>query len=269
MIGTEAQVLPTGQVVRMGCKLPAVSRFSAVPAWAERNPVLPESEWQEHDDFAPIAPPIKHQDFSNCTNASLAGLVELLTRAQGGEPVSLSQVMLYWLCNDGADQGAMCRDVVSRLLDTGLCTDALCPQTRPVGRPTAEMLADAGTRKALEVYQCLTFEDVASALTRRFLVYHGFVLGNSFFGTHGDGIVPAFDGSLANGHAMYSRGLRHISGVWRTATPNSWGTTFGAGGVGYIDRSYFWAQRGNFTNLDCYAVRALDMGGDGIPQPKA
>lgn len=265
MIGNEVEILPSGDFARMGCKLPDTQRFSAVPAWADANEVIPETQWEDHDDYAPLAQPIKTQPFSNCTNASIAGLQELLTVAAGMPAVKISQVMLYWLCNGGSDSGAFCRDIAGKLLEVGNCTDSLCPASRATGNPSSEMLADAASRKGLEIYQCMNFDDVGSALTRRFGVYHGFVLGQKFFGAGSDGIVPSFDGRMANGHAMYSRGLRKINGVWRTVTPNSWGTTFGAQGVGYIDKSYFWQQSGNMVNLDCFAIRALKVKADDVP----
>jgi hypothetical protein len=83
------------------------------------------------------------------------------------------------------------------------------------------------------------------------------VLGAGGVSNPRDGRMPQFDGSLANGHAMCSRGLTKRFGDWRTVTPNTWGTGWGDKGVGYWPASYFWLQRGNFVNLDCFAVRAV------------
>lgn len=271
MIGTETAVLPTsGQPVRMGCKLPPELRYSAVPTWAETNPVIPEEQWEEHDEYAAFGIPIKHQHANNCTNASLAGLSETLWTASGNPFVELSMAYLYALCNGGVDEGAFCRDLAAKLLSVGIPTAKLVPESQVTARAfSSDVASDAGTRKALEIYQCLNWQDVGSALSRRFLVYHGFCLGGRFFSTGSDGLVPAYDGAYTNGHAQYSRGLRKVNGVWRTVTPNSWDVTFGDKGVGYIDASYFWAQKGNFVNLDCYAVRAFQMPTTGIPAPAA
>lgn len=266
MIGDEVVTLPSGEPARMGYLLPDTLRNAAVPAWDEANERLPEEKWEEHDDYAPIAPDIKTQHYSNCTNASLAGLGELLWRAAGNEKVTLSMSFLYSLCNGGRDNGAFNRDLAAKFLDTGLPLDSLAPESKILAHSWSdEVIADAKTRQALEVYQCLNWEDVGSAITRRFLIYHGFVLGNAFFNARSDGNVPSFDGSMRNGHAMYSRGLRKQNGVWRTTTPNSWGVSFAASGVGYIDKSYFWDQRGQMVNLDCYAIRALKGSPNGIP----
>ena len=119
------------------------------------------------------------------------------------------------------------------------------------------MLDDASQHMALEIYQCLNFEHVASALTNRFVVYHGFMMGYAYQRTGSDGKVPSWDGQYASGHAMFSRGLTRKFDDWRTITPNTWGENWGDRGVGYWDRSYFWAQNGRWVNLDCYAIRAV------------
>lgn len=252
-------------VIRMGCVQPEELRYGAVPAWDDANPVLPESEWEEHDDYAQFPVEVGYQQNNNCTNASLAKLVELLEKAAGVPNVEpLSPTFAYALCNGGRDQGAMCRDVASVYRTKGLPRASLVPEGeiyQPRGGFSPEVLADAAKHLGLEIYQCLNWQHVGSALTRRFLVYHGFVLGTSYNHTGKDGRVPEWDGSLANGHAMHSRGLTRRFGDWRTVTPNTWSRGWGDNGVGYWPKSYFWDQRpyrgSVFVNLDCFAVRAV------------
>lgn len=252
--------LSDGTPVRMGLVQPEVLRFGAVPAWADRNPVLPESQWEEHDDYAPHCRPSLAQSFNNCTNASLAWLLAAAFRVAGLDCPPLSRSYLYAFHNGGRDEGAMCRDLAASCMSRGLPPESEWPESKIYlsrGGVPAAVDALAKQHLALEIYQCLNWADVGSALTNRFLVYHGFVLGQAFFNTGKDGIVPPWDGRLANGHAMGSRGLRKVNGQWRTITPNTWGPSFGDNGVGYIDASYFWPQRGNFVNLDAYAIRAV------------
>ncbi len=254
--------LPNGMEVKLGCKQPDVLRFAALPAWDEKNVVIAESDTEDHNDLAEYVQQINHQKNSNCTNASLAKAMEVMFRAQGMACPKLSQTMQYVLHNGGRDEGAFCRDLAADVKapdGRGLCAESLWGDEKPIyrGQLPKEVLDDAKTRLALEIYQCQSWADVRSALAYRFVVYHGFVLGGSFFGTHGDGKVPAFDGSLSNGHAMVSIGLTRKFGDLRTITPNSWDTTFGDQGYGYIPASYFWGQNGNFVNLDAYAIRAV------------
>ncbi len=252
-------LLPDGSPARMGCIQPETQRFAAVPAWSEANPVLPESEWQEHDDYAHWEGAVKYQQHNNCTCASLAGGGEILLRAAGIACPDLSMSFLYALHNGGRDAGAMCRDLVDDFRKRGMAPASLVPESQiypPRGGFSPEVYAEAQKYRALEVYQCLNFADVASALTRRFVVYHGFVLGRAFMKTGKDGKVPAFDGQLVNGHAMRSRGLTKKFGDWRTITPNTWSASFGDKGIGYIPASYYWLNRGNYTNLDCFAMRS-------------
>lgn len=270
----EIALLSDGSAPRMGLVHPTELRFAAVPTWAEANPTLPESEWEEHDDFAPFCEPPKAQNFNNCTNASMAWLLQAAFKSEGMDCPDLSMSYQYALSNGGRDQGASCRDIAAGVLRGGLPPASVWPESQiyiPRGGVSQAVKDAAAKYQALEIYQCMTWEDVCSALTRRFKVYHGFVLGNAFINRTGsDGIVPEWDraskwGQYINGHAQGSRGLRKINGVWRTITPNTWGSSWGDKGIGYIPQSYFLAQSGNFVNLDAYAIRAIKPSGEQPP----
>lgn len=248
-----------------GALRPDTPRFSAVPAWAERNPVLPQSEWREHDDHAALCPVIEAQKNNNCTNASLAHMAGTLFKLHGLNPPRFSWSALYARNNGGRDAGAFCRDLAADMLNVGMVPSELWPDGQIFGQWSALQTEAASRWKALEVYQCMNFADVASALSRGFLVYHGFVLGNGGVSNPANGRMPEFDGSYANGHAMWSRGLTKRFGDWRTITPNTWGTQWGDDGVGYWPASYFWLQSGQFVNLDCYAIRAAAVQASELP----
>lgn len=244
---------------RFGHNAPPVLRFAAVPSWDEANPTLPESQWEEHDDFAQVWPQIESQQNNNCTDASLAGLAHALFKFAGVENVPrFSWSFGYSHHNGGQDQGAYCRELAKDFRDgPGRVPVEMWPDSRIVANSwPPEVLAEADRWRALEVYQCLDWQQIGSALTRRFMVYHGFVLGNAFQSTGASGRVPEWDGRMANGHAMASRGLTKVFGDWRTITPNTWGLGFGDKGVGFWPKSYFWAQNRGFVNLEAFAVRA-------------
>jgi hypothetical protein len=253
--------LEDGTVVRLGCVQPAELRFAAAPAWDEANPVLSEAECLDTERNKPFLSPVKYQKNNNCTNAALAGLGEAIERASGVEDVPrLSMTMQYALHNDGRDAGAMCRDLADDYRKRGLCREALWGDDKiflPRGGLPQAVLDDAKNHVALEIYQCLDWSHVRSALARDFFVYHGFVLGNAFFQTRKDGKVPAFDGSFRNGHAMFSWGLTRRFGDLRACARNSWDVSFGDNGDCYVPAGYFWGQSGNYVNLDAYAVRAV------------
>jgi hypothetical protein len=253
--------LPDGTPVLMGCLQPEELRFGAVPSFDEANEVLPESQWEEHDDYAAFTPPVRAQKNNNCTAAALSPLAECLFRSVGVENVpTLSWSFLYARNNGNRDQGAYCRDLALDFKGVGIAPATLVPDSQiytPRGGYPQDVMTAAGEWCALEVFQCLNSSHVASALSRRFLVYHGFVLGNRFFNTGRDGKVPAYDGRYSNGHAMWSRGLTRKFGDWRAVTVNSWGTSFGENGVCYCPSDYFWAQSGRSVNLDAYAFRAV------------
>lgn len=245
---------------KLGCRLPQTPRFAEVPTWADANDIIPESEWDLHDDFAAYDVPVRKQNYNNCTNAALAGAAECLLSAQRGERVTLSMSMLYALCNGGVDEGAFCRDLALKFMRLGLCLESLWPESRvtTLEEPSREVLDSAAKYRGFEMYQVRSWEEYGSALTRRFVLYHGFMLGSAFMrGVGANGVVPPYDGVLANGHAMYSRGLTEIAGVKRGVCVNSWGRSWGKGGLCFLDQSYFWHQRGNWVNLDCIAIRSV------------
>lgn len=252
---------------KFGLRRPAALRFGDVPAFDEANPVLPESEWEEHDDLAPFWPEIEAQRSNNCTNASLASALTAAFRMAGVDAPRFSWAFNYARHNDGVDEGAMCRDLARDLLvdrgGVGMCPAHLWPDDRIIARSfPAEALAGAKKWGALEVYQCLSWAQVGSALTQRFVVYYGVCMGLGYAAGHRNGgIVAEYDGQLANGHAMAGRGLRKVNGRFRVINPNTWGTQVGDRGVYYFPESYFWHSRPyrgtTFVNLDAYAIRAV------------
>ncbi len=248
-----------------GALQPDQPRFASVPTWAERNPVLPQSEWREHDDHADLCPPIEAQVNNNCTNAALSHMGGALFRLHGLTPPRFSWAALYARNNGGRDQGAFCRDLAADFLRVGLLPSEMWPDSQIFGQWNSLHTEVAANWKALEIYQCMNFADVASALSRGFLVYHGFVLGNGGVSNPRDGRMPEYDRQFSNGHAMWSRGLTRRFGDWRTITPNTWGTSWGDKGVGYWPASYFWLQSGNMVNLDAFAVRAAAVQADKLP----
>ncbi len=257
-------LLPDGSPARMGCIQPETQRFAAVPAWSEKNPVLSEAECEDHDDLAMFTPPIINQPYSNCTNASLAKLIEsALYAGTGIKPPTLSQTWLWAHYNGGnSNNGAMCRDLADKVRTLGCPTDALFPASKysiPRSGSSPEIIADAKTRCALEVYQCENWADVRSALARRFWVYYGFVLGNinSWTQAPANGKIAPFNGARAYGHAQWARGLTRRFGDLRVINVGSWGTKVADHGISYVDSSYFWSTSGNYVNLDAYCVRSI------------
>lgn len=237
---------------------PPEPRFAAVPQWDEKNPVLPESEWREHDDHAAYWPKIEAQANNNCTNAALAHCATAAFRINGIDAPRFSWAANYARHNGGKDQGSYCRLLAWDFKDgPGMCPASLFPDDNIFGQWTPEQTKAANEWQALEIYQCMTFADVASALSLGFLVYHGFVLGQGGLTSPKDGRMPEYDGVFGNGHAMASRGLTRRFGDWRTITPNTWGAAWADKGVGYWPASYFWVQRGQYINAEMFAIRAV------------
>ena len=267
----EPVILEDGTKVFLGCLQPEELRFAAAPAWDEKNPTLPESECRDTNHLEQFLHPVRQQLNNNCTNASLACLLEALKTSTGEENVEpLSMTMQYALHNGGRDRGAYCRDLADSARKIGLCRDKLWGDDKIYlprsGQLPQEVLEDAKNTVVLEIYQCMNWDEVRTALALDYFVYHGFVLGNAFFKTKSDGVVPNFDGSFANGHAMFSYGLTRKFGSPRAMTRNTWGASFGDKGNCYIPKSYFWDRSGQYVNLDAFAIRALRVHSSEVPE---
>lgn len=264
--------LEDGTVVKLGYTNPEELRFAAAPAFDESNTVLPETSWEEHDDYAPHCSKVEAQQNNNCTNAALASCGECLFRASGVDVPRLSWSFLYAHDNGGRDAGAYCRNLARLFRDgPGLAPVSVWPDSKiflPRGELPQVVVDAAAQYQALEVFQIFDWKGVMSALTQRFVVYYGISLGRAFFNTKKDGKVPSWDGSTRNGHAMWLRGTTKKFGDWRAINVNSWGRSYGDNGISYIDESYFWAERGRFVNLDAYGIRAVKRK-DQLPQAAA
>ena len=149
------------------------------------------------------------------------------------------------------DAGSYLSDAIAELLKNGVCRADLVPelQWRQRNWPS-NWKEDARKFKALEAWDCPTFDHIASALQYGFPCDIG-VNFSGTFDTNSDGWVPYRP--ARGGHAMCAVGLiYHDKYGWGVKVANSWGKNWGVNGFGILPEEFFtksvfsdgWAVRG-------------------------
>jgi hypothetical protein len=213
-------------------------------------PLVPEDQWQdtEFDEFLWYT--YDQNGYGSC-NANAACGALLGTRRYAGErDVVLSPGDLYRRINGGRDQGSIIGDAIAELVANGVCDVNTFPEQQWKASPPAGWQQNAAQFKAVEFFDCPTFEHIATAMTNRLFVDHGIDVGNNYVPDE-NGVIPPYRGG-GGGHAQVGCGLKKINGIWHIKTKNSWGR-WGLKGTGicYIPRSYF---TGGYN--DAWAMRA-------------
>jgi hypothetical protein len=232
-------------------------------------PLIPRAQWKPVD-LSTFLPPVHDQDGrGQCASSSACTIVEAC-RAQAGLPyVYLSAGDLYSRVNGGRDDGSLLEDNMAELQQNGVCPVALVPYVWD-GRTHSDS-ATATARKpnrVLEIYQCDSFDAIASALQQGFFIQEGLAWFDNF-DPDSDGWLPARGRGNSGGHALAGYGLTQRNGAWGIKTRNSWGAswgnsrdgTLGAGNC-VIPEALFDGQISGF-----WAVRAVYQTPTDFPAP--
>jgi len=230
---------------------------------------IPRSQWVEVN-LGLCCPPVHDQDgVGQCASDAAVGTVEF-ARAFAGMPyVKLSAGDLYGRVNGGSDNGSLLEDNLAEILNHGVATAATVPAIwSPRFRPDKNKVdAERALYGVVEVYQCMDFDDMASAILQGFVVEHGMMWR--------DGFKVGSDGWLYNasggrgGHAQMAYGLafNKKTGKWGLITQNSWGLSWGGSADGTIkagsevvSEDLFDGQIGGF-----FAVRAAKQTPNNFP----
>jgi hypothetical protein len=162
-------------------------------------------------------------------------------------PADFSPAYCYWQArtiegNAGTDSGATIGDELLGMEDTGICEERLMPYlTTPLTEgPSQDAIANALTYKVDLQAVPVDYSSLASVhqvLADRHPVIFGFAVPESFETCGSDGKLqnPIGESSLG-GHAG-SWDQINLSDEW-LADVNSWGTSWGASGVGFMPATY-------------------------------
>jgi len=219
---------------------------------------LPKSQWPSlafnrvHEEV-----PILDQDGKGACEAFDWTSSFMLLRARAGAPyVALSPWFLYSLINGGFDGGSNAGDALQALLTTGICADALVPgqPIRPAGISAAAR-AGAARFKLKEAIQLTagngddTIGQVLVAAAMGWNISCDVQAGGAY-NTSSDG-TTAFLGGRTNHAQTIGEGIRFDSqGNPQFRHRNSWGTSWGQGGFGWLTTRHILASQ------ELYAIRS-------------
>ncbi len=269
-MATDRRTLPVESPYPLGCHVPdqLPKRFRGVPAFSTANPRIDPDRWTDGLSHRSLVTNRYMQQHSDCVgNGTAKGLGAAFNQQYDAEYV-FSAAWIYAHVNGGRDEGAMVRDAAEFAMGRDVCL-ALQSEVgehkvfkRDYKKSEAELVKKAG-RFAVECFQCEDWIDMGSAKEQGFFVVYGILLGNAFFDISSNGVVPPFDGSVANGHCMSDYGHEKIDGKWHSDTGNSWEGWGDEEGFGKVPmESYFTPsvrdrRYGEVANLDAFAFRLV------------
>jgi len=226
-----------------------------------KTPMVPRSEWQPCSMEAFLPPVHNQENVGMCNASATCAALEACRALQGLEYKQLSAGHLYGKINGGVDRGSLLEEGLRESMSRGVCTVDTVPYLNWRLRPS-NATAEALSYRVLEAWLCPTFDHVASALQRGFLVIEG-IMWYSNFRPDGDGWLPARGSGRPGGHALCGYGLAERGGAWGARTRNSWSAQWGANGNCVIPETLFGSQIGGM-----WAVRVVVDEGGQVPVAK-
>lgn len=214
----------------------------------------------------PVCPPIRDQgQLGTCTaNSSLEGMGFLYTKTGTVDPL-LSRLFCYYYSRkiEGTppteDSGCQIRDVMSALATYGAPPESVWPyiEDQFSTEPSHDAFIAAQVHKLLFYYRCPNLFTMKSSIAQGYPVVMGFSVPENMMSdacastgiVNYPGPTEGFDG----GHAVLAVGYDDVT--QRVCFQNSWGTSWGDGGFGYLPYAMF---DNNFVT-DCWTLRREQM----------
>lgn len=237
--------------------------FGSTPA----TPIIDRTQWKNLNMGA-FCPPVHDQDGrGQCASSAACALLEF-ARAQAGLPfVKLSAGDLYSRVNGGSDNGSLLEDNLAELLANGVCSAATVPYVWDGKKHnTAAVIEERKRFRFSEVYQCKSFDAMASAALLGMGVEHGMMWRDGFRVDANGWLYNATGGE--GGHAQFAYGLAQnkTSGKWGLVTQNSWNVTWGGSqdgtvkaGSEIVPEDLFGNQIGGYFAVRAAAASSLDF----------
>jgi len=265
--------LEDGTVRRLGNNMPAEGSTRITFAAYPKDDLVPRSEWDALIAAYPAGsddqnlPPTAEQDgVGQCNASTTVSMLEFIRKRQGLPYVQLSAADLYHRINGGQDRGSLLEDALREVEKNGVGTAATCGYLWKNGYWKGPASASERAKyRAVEVFECPTFDHCMSAVLRGFILNTGILWYDNY--TPGqDGWLPRPAGRKG-GHAIMGyrparRGNEY--GIWHQ---NSWGPDWpraGANGRFVIPESAYTGPVGGW-----FAVRAVVDEGGVVPPETA
>jgi C1A family cysteine protease len=207
------------------------------------KPTLPASI-----DLRATCSPIEDQgNLGSCTANALAGALEFLEDKDKILMTRMSRLFIYY--NERAlegtvssDSGAAIRDGIKSLIKQGCCPETEWPYviSKFASKPPTKCYTDGLMHAVQAYYRVQTLTDMKTCLSLAFPFVFGITVYSNFESAHATatGIIPipAKHEQVLGGHALLCVGYNDTKQqfVFR----NSWGTSWGDKGYGYIPYAY-------------------------------
>lgn len=232
--------------------------FDVVSTIKEANPnFIKHRGLPSEVDLSPLMPPIGNQGMQgSCVAWSTAyankSYHEYIERKGSGDwkytingspnpRVLFSPAFVYNQINGGRDNGSSIADAMALIVSRGAVTMDQMPYdvNNFTRQPTPDLLQSASKFKAKE-YMRVRYSDpseIKSQLSQGRPVVVGILIDTSFNELQGKDIYRSASGQSLGGHAITIVGYNDSTGAFKFQ--NSWGTSWGDKGFGYIDYKFF------------------------------
>jgi C1A family cysteine protease len=213
-------------------------------------------------DLRPQCPPVFDQgQLGSCTGNALAGAMGFLHRKLLNDETAFSRLFIYYneRVIEGTvrqDAGAMIRDGVKSLANSGVCSETDWPYNiaKFKTKPSKKCFTDAAANKIAVYTRLSTLDDMLQCLAAGFPFVFGFTVYDAF---ESDAVartgvlnLPAKGEQVLGGHAVMAVG--YDMAAQRLIVRNSWGS--GWGQAGYFTMPFAYVTNRNLSD-DFWTLR--------------
>ena len=236
--------------------IPSGADKMAAPLYGATNPIIPRSEWTPLKRIRGPVPILDQGQHGSCVgHGSTRALMKARSRA--GLPfVLLSPTFVYAQINGGMDAGSDPADAATTLIGVGTCTMKEVGEDAIFKRQIPQSAYQTAARyKALDIYQCETFDEAISAWLCGFDVFDTVFVGARFNNLDTEGVPPAARGP-GNHCVMFGDELKQSSKWgWLMEHANSWSTQWGQDGYFFMGEAHYDRQ----PQWQAFAVKAVAL----------
>lgn len=223
-----------------------------LPIFGDVHGILPRSQWLEIDFEHYGVPTLNQANTSSCSGHATCNAAEYTWVQSGRELVRFNPFFIYALINHGVDRGASISDTLKAIEQYGICEkDQMPPGAMFQYQIPQAAFQNAKRYKVVKAFQCQTFDEIGTAITKGFPVVLGIYVGQNFPQVDNELVCPMPNGR-GGGHALCGMGLKNSRRYGPVVKiHNSWGQQFGQNGFAYIHEGHF------ASRVDAYAMQVM------------